>query len=510
MSKKSTTGNRAAFTAGLLLFVIFGIHFINYAPDDIWISLRYAQNLAEGHGLVYNPGEKVEGYSNFLWVLLLSTVAGTLSKADLTLFAKVAGLLLGLASLALVGLGLRRHPLNDGSAPYWGYATLGLGLFVYPAFWSSSGMETGLYLFLVALGLHIYHLFSINRSWLWACISAAFFLALALTRPEGVIFFVAAIAAEILSRIRDRKPVDREILIWGSAFVAGYLVFLFWRHTYFGQWWPNTFYAKAGGGVAKYAEGIRYLLINFPKLLWGNPILLITLALPFFDWRKISPVVMFFGFAIAAQLGFVVFAGGDWMPGARFLVPAMPATAMLIPLSIESVKNRFTGWNSSVNKKMVIAVFLVLVFALALVQLYNAKQTRQDISGFAGYDGERFFKHDHIAVAKWLTDNGSKGDLVALGEAGLIPYLTEMRGLDLFGLIDPYLARLPGLRHQKFDANYVFEKEPAFIVLGGCKIWSDEVTSDFEYARTLLADPRLLEKYDRAFAYHTFLVYRKK
>ena len=44
--------------------------------DDAFISFRYARNLLEGHGLVFNPGEYVEGYSNFLWVLELTAIWG--------------------------------------------------------------------------------------------------------------------------------------------------------------------------------------------------------------------------------------------------------------------------------------------------------------------------------------------------------------------------------------------------------------------------------------------------
>ena len=44
--------------------------------DDAFISFRYVRNLLEGHGLVFNPGEYVEGYSNFLWVLELAALWG--------------------------------------------------------------------------------------------------------------------------------------------------------------------------------------------------------------------------------------------------------------------------------------------------------------------------------------------------------------------------------------------------------------------------------------------------
>ena len=47
-------------------------HVAWFLCDDAFISFRYARNLLEGHGLVFNPGEYVEGYSNFLWTLELA------------------------------------------------------------------------------------------------------------------------------------------------------------------------------------------------------------------------------------------------------------------------------------------------------------------------------------------------------------------------------------------------------------------------------------------------------
>ena len=49
-----------------------------FITDDAFISFRYVRNLLEGHGLVFNPGEYVEGYTNFLWVLELAAIWGLL------------------------------------------------------------------------------------------------------------------------------------------------------------------------------------------------------------------------------------------------------------------------------------------------------------------------------------------------------------------------------------------------------------------------------------------------
>lgn len=57
-----------------ILFVLHASYYYNYTSDDAFIIFRYSENWADGHGFVYNTGEKVEGYSNFLWVLLIGLI----------------------------------------------------------------------------------------------------------------------------------------------------------------------------------------------------------------------------------------------------------------------------------------------------------------------------------------------------------------------------------------------------------------------------------------------------
>ena len=502
--------NRMFLVFGLILYSVFAVHFINYAPDDVWISLRYAENLDSQMGLVYNPGEIVEGYSNFLWVLLMSIVASATTKAGLTLAAKLIGIAGGFFVLILLGIIGKKQLSKDDEKSYWGVAPFSFGLFIYPAFWSASGMETGFYILLVAISILGFFKFIENGNTIWGALSALLFLAVSLTRPEGVIFFAAAAFAVIIDFIKRKRNLDRAFAVWFGIFILTYIAFYIWRFSYFGQWLPNTFYAKAGGGVAKYIEGARYLLLNSSKLLWGNPILLIFPLLPFLGKTGAGIRLNFLGLAVAAQGAFVLFAGGDWMPGARFLIPAMPFVALLLPEGLTAIKNRSNSISADLFTGLAKSMVIMIILSTTIIHLYNAKQVRHDVSGFKKYDGENYFKDHHFQIATWLKQNGSSKDLVALGEAGLIPYLTDMPALDLFGLMDPHLARLPGLRHNKIDTDYVFKKKPRFIVLGGCKILNDGITSDFEYARAILKDSRLHKFYDGVFVYHTFLIYQRK
>ena len=58
----------------LVLAITYGV----CTQDDAFISFRYAENLANGQGLVFNPGERVEGYSNPLWTVLFAVIIAIL------------------------------------------------------------------------------------------------------------------------------------------------------------------------------------------------------------------------------------------------------------------------------------------------------------------------------------------------------------------------------------------------------------------------------------------------
>src|SRR6185295_8846902 len=88
--RRPLTLRRVGLLAACVLLLLHAAHFFNLA-DDAYISFRYAENLATGHGLVFNPGDRVEGYTDFLWVVLLA-------------FCKLAGAPLPEASQAL-GIG---------------------------------------------------------------------------------------------------------------------------------------------------------------------------------------------------------------------------------------------------------------------------------------------------------------------------------------------------------------------------------------------------------------------
>ena len=139
--------------AAVLAAIFLQFLYINWTCDDSFISFRYADNLARGQGPVFNEGEHVEGYSNFLWVLFLA--GGRLTGLPPLIVSKGWGILAAFLSLLLLfkaaALWHLDPVLRQG-------AVFLLGITVGFAYFSVSGMETVFYLFLLLAAVSYTHL----------------------------------------------------------------------------------------------------------------------------------------------------------------------------------------------------------------------------------------------------------------------------------------------------------------------------------------------------------------
>ncbi len=153
--------------------------------DDAFITFRYVQQFVAGNGLVYNIGERVEGYSNFLWVMLLSPPYAL--GADLVMAARVLSIMLSVGTLILVFYLARRssYPIL---APIMLAAAGPFGA------WTIGGLETSLFAFLLTASTAAF-VREEERGYGWT--SGLLFGLLALARTEGVIFFALAVAFRV-------------------------------------------------------------------------------------------------------------------------------------------------------------------------------------------------------------------------------------------------------------------------------------------------------------------------
>jgi hypothetical protein len=431
--------------------------------DDAYISYRYAWNLVHGNGLVYNPGEVVEGYTNFLWTMLAAaSIALGLPPATVALAATVA---LSIALLSLVWLVCARLA---GRQYFWP-AVVCLLLAGNSAFITygprGSGMEAMLFAVLTMLAAALLYHKPVSP---WQnYVAAGIVLGLAtLTRPEGLALAAVFIGVRCVQLGAAQKPWWPPLLYSVGAYAALVVPHELWRIFYYGYPLPNTFYAKVGTATPEvlqrgwthlyYFLGDNWLAV----ILGAFGVIMFTLG-----WRR-SGAPTALALFVAVQVGYVVWIGGDHFPGWRFFVP------VIAPLLIvgQEVVRRLLAWLPTPSPLRVAAFALLGVTALA----YAGGTIEQSKPGSVFMESTRL----HTAYVErwgsaglWLRDNTPPETLTAAKGAGAIAYYSHHPTIDMFGLNDLHIGHLQiadmGSRnagHDKTDPRYVLSRKPAYIL----------------------------------------------
>ncbi|RLG44162.1 MAG: hypothetical protein DRN81_05170 [Thermoproteota archaeon] len=491
--RRSSTASWWVVAVGLiLLFVGFVFYWNgpNMVFDDAYISFRYARNLARGLGLVFNPGERVEGYTNFLWTLLLAGAAR--AGIDIVVASKVLATLAGGTIVwFLCYLGRYLAGRRD-----WIAAVLPALLFVTTGAnsrYAVSGMETLLFGMLVCGGVTLYICTPRTLKWMGG-VGVLLGLA-AITRPEGAMYFACLLIFDFVTGQRPLQFWDNERFALIVGFVVFFLPFLLCRRVYYGDWLPNTYYAKASGlhwwRIRRGMTVLRTLTLQWH--LWP---LLIMSVLSFLHPhnRKWYALMMLL---TVVTMAYFVYIGGDFIVwfGPRFLMPVLPFIVTMVAGGVEAIKistlsSRMTNWT---------------VFATLVVLLVGGQIGFAWPHSYASWEALRVQMHGWEALGHWIAQNTPADAVVATDAAGLIPYYGERTTIDMFGLTDRHIARLEPANpvtpaHEKFDPNYILDHHPDYIV----STWMDEngvavsaglgsVRQTFEASYELVAVARIRE-----------------
>ncbi|MDT0353512.1 hypothetical protein [Pseudonocardia charpentierae] len=410
-----------AALAGMLLITRSG------GIDDAYISYRYAANLLAGHGLVFNPGERVEGISNPLWTLLLA--AGNAVGMPLP----VAGHALGVASLVAVVVITRRLALALGSSRGVAVAVAtGVALTTDIVAGSTMGLEGALYGALLLAALLVWKGAGRHR-----IAFAAATCALAATRPEGMVIGALLAAAHLL----DVRAPRNARLASAAAGLGGVVALLAARFAYYGQLLPNSVVAKRDGGafslrayLAHAVDGTIYLLLG-----GGGVIAVVTAALVFWAVQRVVargadneaptwpgpvvPAVLVVGAGFALPL----VSGGDWMPHARLVVPYLPIVYALTAVLL-----------SRVDVRRAAAVAAAAPLLMAFVGSHELPL--RDDGGANPVVTSRGFDR----VGRSLAATGLRDRLVTTDVLGRVGFWApSVRFHDSLGLTDPQVAHSP-------------------------------------------------------------------
>jgi len=431
--------------------------------DDAFITFRYSRFLAAGQGAYFNVGEQVEGYTNFLMMLLMAGVIRFLGPDEVLFAAKLAGVAGGAvaicATAALTASWLRATRAADCA---WTLGWLAGGLIATNSAFvlnTTTGLETGLFAGWIALGLWLGEL--TRRSARWCGAGVAFALA-GLTRPEGPAAFAAAFGGRLLAGEWRHRAGRLALLLDGAIVTLAFGGQLAFRYlAYDGELVPNTYFAKLGGFANDTAA--QYLWRFAWLHLAGAPLLLALL--PLLALRRETraaclPALLVTLYAVAA----VVHTGPDWMPAARLLVPYLAGWAALAVLGIAVACERAAPGGRTVRASGRVPLLATTALTLGLtiwqVPTTRAHQLHSDIRA-AGY------LNGHVALADYLNQHARPGETVALMDIGLVGYhCIQLNVLDITGLTDRFIAKSPGgFLDKQFDLAYLFDRRPEYLVI---------------------------------------------
>lgn len=504
-----------------LIVLVLHVRTYFFLTDDSFISFRYARNLVHGQGLVFNPGgERVEGYTNLLWVLLLAGfgVFGLPMEA-------IASVLSIAATLALFAIVVRFAwtRLPDGQKWIAVIPALLLAATRSFAVWATSGLETRLFDFLLVAGAlrlvheveHVHADGSPPRP-----LAPWIFGLAALTRPDGLLVGGCAFLTAFIYQWRcsGRAPWRTALAWWPMALlVGGHFAF---RRAYYGDWLPNTFYAKVG---AKHSldAGLRYLALfalEYGVVLWIPgiaagvaarartksaflPALFLATILPHvlyvatiggdhFEFRPLDfywPLVFLLiaegvrswattptrttlavGYAALVLFGVVWFPLRSHLQYPKEYWPGFPGT---YPGLLDEADRFLAPETDPVFR------FPVLRGVAGAYRDLMREQTMH--FGAVRQEEHRMFRESAEAAAKRLNDVFARGALprdiyVAIDCVGVVPYRTDLRTLDRLGLTDARVAHSAFLRdvvaHGKYATmDYARER--------GVDVWSADPVS---------------------------------
>ncbi len=462
----------------LLAAFILHIFWLHVVAEDAYISFRFAQNLANGHGLVWNIGEApVEGYTNFLWVILCAAMLKL--GLGVELFSTLLGSLASVLTLLICYDWARRFMRLPPAAALVPIVLLAASGPL--AAWAGSGMETAFFGFLITLGTYFFAGYWHGRPAWWLSACALCFTAAAMTRPEGAMVFCALGLIGLL--MTAGTPRWRHFILPALIFTALFGAYFLWRYSYFGWLLPNTFYAKTGGGGAQIARGISHVMwfgVLFAVPLVPTLITLIPQGLKALRRNRSAKGMHFVreraAFWIPAYLGllysaYIAAVGGDYMAMFRFFAPITPMICLFTGGLIGAGFAMTRSWIPRAAFAIGIGAILIQstpAEAKLFPKMWNNHGT------WRGIETERWHVNRLTRIGKHFQSlRTSYDDSIATDGIGAIAFAADMKVIGLHGLVDVHIAHkefgegelgsgLPG--HERGDLDYIFSKRPTYFM----------------------------------------------
>jgi arabinofuranosyltransferase len=428
--------------AGLLI-----VHavLLSFTQDDAFISYRYVRNFIRGDGLVFNPGERVEGYTNFFFIILMAFFSGF--GLSYMLVSKVIGIASGVAIALVSFIWLRKmagRPKGD-ILPFAVPVLLAANSAF--AYWCISGLETVLFAALVLWGVYL----ASRKNMLYLPVLAIS----ALTRPEGGLVFILVLLYYLLARIYHLRTIAKMAV----AFVLLIVPQFVFRLYYYGDILPNPFYAKTGWSAEYFQSGAAYVWLFLKQYGFYGLLVLVPVVFVRFLSRELRLAL---SVAVVYSL-YILFIGGDVLHGHRFFITVMPLLYLSFFAAVGTAVGRFLGGSARVRH----AITAVLIIALAAGTFFVPLEWIKTIRGVEiGLVDSMKLQANVIRRAR--TDRYT----IALSTIGAFGYYSDAIVIDMLGLTDRTIAKNPepvwGIKstwkERNYNIPYVMKRNPDLVL----------------------------------------------
>jgi hypothetical protein len=458
--KQAKRLSQVAFGLILVAFALYCARFIERTSfeidgqryfalfDDAMISMQYARNLANGEGLVWNAGgERVEGFSNPLWVVFMAFFhLFKMPNWQVSAALQISGAVFLLGNLFFVKK-IAEELMDGYLAPL--LAVFLTAFYFHLNNWALQGMEVGALVLLLSASvwLALRNLRAKRFSvWPYALLTVGTLVRFDMVVPQIVMTGILA-----WKDLRHRSSH----LAWGLGLLAASTIIqTLLRLWYYGEWLPNTYYLKVLG--VSLWDRIERGLIVLGDFVWGSgwflmvlPILLVLL------WPNV-PTILLFGLLIG-QIAYSVFVGGDaWehKSGAnRFIAIVMPLFFILFVQTLEKIrqeliKPRRKKWAPIISHAALAALVFASLFSFNVINENNPLDKWTLIKRPIFVPGTQRYVTLGLLLNQ-ITDEQAK---IAVVTAGNIIYFAEREGIDMLGKSDAVIARsLPHENGGSFD-----------------------------------------------------------
>jgi hypothetical protein len=457
--RSGSAGGGAVVAAAVILLAAlqYGLAFHaerSLVFDDAFITYRYAANLADGHGITWNPGEPpVEGYTNFLLVILLAPFI------KLGLDPLRVTRILSLLAAGVIGVLLYRTARRRGAGGR-AFAALFAGsyfLLTPTARLSMVGLETVIYALFVLWAFLAAARAAADESGSWRLFGLLAFFAF-LLRPEALLLPLAALLAAWATG--GRPAAARMLRGFAPLFglpLTGYLV---WKYLHFGGVLPSAFFIKANPASLVSPQG----LASIAAFAHDNRILLVlALSSVLVVGKRREDVAGRLTAVLFVLLYLLFFARVDTLMDiqGRFLYPTTVVLAYLALPTLAALFEKLSSWEAYPALKTTLSMVLAVLLLSSTPFVQTLRDARDLVTGHDRHArGDHLMQKEYRAARALSRYRDIEKVRIAIADSGVIPYYTGAPHLDPVGLNDAHIARERDLDRL---VDYFFGREPVLV-----------------------------------------------